>query len=262
MSLKTTPLHLIYPLPPMSLAPSIYSVIQPLLTNIHHFLSIKLTPTNYLIWRSQFLALLRGYYLLHFVDGTTQPPLQCLEDGSLNPAYAAWHKQDQLLLSWLFSSLTESVHAQVVGLDASRSVWQFLTSALASQFQARVMQLRLSLHSLKKGSDSRATYLLKAKSIADELALASKPVSEDDLVLYILGGLSFEYAAFVTWITTSDAPISVADLHGLLLNEEIRCQTATADLINATANLALTPRPTDNRNQNPNRGRGRGRQSS
>ncbi|GAV68517.1 UBN2_3 domain-containing protein [Cephalotus follicularis] len=99
------------------------SVIQPPISNIHHFLSIKLTSTNYLIWRSQLLAFLRGYDLLSFVDGTTQPPMKTLDDGSLNPAYTAWHKQDQLLLSWLFSSLTESIHAQVVGLDTSRSVW-------------------------------------------------------------------------------------------------------------------------------------------
>ncbi|GAV91717.1 UBN2 domain-containing protein, partial [Cephalotus follicularis] len=136
-------------------------------------------------------------------------------------------------------------------------VWQFLNSAFASQSQARIMQLRISLHSLKKGSDSMTTYLLKAKSIANELALASKPVSEDDMVLYILGGLSSKYAAFAISITSRAAPISVADLHGLLLNEETR-QISATDLANATANLALTQRPSNNRNQNQNRGRGRG----
>ncbi|GAV62985.1 UBN2 domain-containing protein, partial [Cephalotus follicularis] len=151
-----------------------------------------------------------------------------------------WHKQDHLLFSWIFSSLTESIHAQVVGLDTSRPVWQFLNSAFASQSQARIMKLCLSFHSLKKGADTMATYLLKAKSITDELALASKPVSGDDMVLYILGGLSSEYAAFVTLVTTHDSPISVVDLHGLLLNKEIRYQSSASDLINATANMALT----------------------
>ncbi|GAV62079.1 UBN2_3 domain-containing protein [Cephalotus follicularis] len=240
----------------------ISSVIQPP-SNIHHFLSIKLTSTNYLIWRSQLLALLRGYDLLSFVDGTTQPPMKTLDDGSPNLAYTAWQKQDQLLLSWLFSSLTESIYAQVVGLDTSRSVWKFLNSAFASQSQACIMQLRLSLHTLNKGADVMVTYLLKATSIADELVLALKPASDDDMVLYILGGLSSEYAVFVTSVTTRDSPISVVDLHGLLLNEEIRYQSSASDLINATANMALTQRPFDNRNQQQqqqhhSRGRGRG----
>ncbi|GAV81757.1 UBN2_3 domain-containing protein, partial [Cephalotus follicularis] len=194
------------------------------IANIHHFLSIKLNASNYLIWRSQFLALLRGYDLLSYVDGTAKPPPTQFDDGSSNPAYILWHKQDQLLLSWLLSSLTESVHAQVVGLQSSHAVWQYLSSAFSSQSQARILQLRLSLHSLKKGADSMASYLLKAKSISDELSLASKPVSDDDMVLYILGGLSSEYASLVTSITTRVAPISVADLHGFLLNEEIRIQ--------------------------------------
>ncbi|GAV70997.1 UBN2_3 domain-containing protein, partial [Cephalotus follicularis] len=99
-----------------------FSGIQPPISNIHHFLSIKLTSTNYLIWRSQLLALLRGYDILSLVDGTTQPLMKTMDDGSLNPECTAWHKQDQLLLSWLFSSLTESIHAQVVGIDTSRSV--------------------------------------------------------------------------------------------------------------------------------------------
>ncbi|GAV70717.1 UBN2_3 domain-containing protein, partial [Cephalotus follicularis] len=90
------------------------AIIQTPIANIHHFLSIKLNASNYLIWRSQFLALLRGYDLLSYVDGTTQPPPMQLDDGSPNPPYILWHKQDQLLLSWLLSSLTESVHAQVV----------------------------------------------------------------------------------------------------------------------------------------------------
>ncbi|GAV86549.1 UBN2 domain-containing protein [Cephalotus follicularis] len=124
------------------------------------------------------------------------------------------------------------------------------------------MQLRLSLHSLKKGADSMSSYLLKAKSISYDLSLASKPVSDDDMVLYILGGLSSEYASLVTSITTRVAPISVADLHGFLLNEEIRIQSSvTSDLVSATANMALTSCPSDNMNRdsrNYSRGRGRG----
>ncbi|GAV72778.1 UBN2_3 domain-containing protein, partial [Cephalotus follicularis] len=130
-----------------------------------------------------FLALLHGYDLLSYVDGTTQPPPTQLDDGTPNPAYILWHKQDQLLLSWLLSSLTESVHAQVVGLQSSHAVWKYLSSAFSSQSQARIMQLRLSLHSLKKGADSMSSYLLKAKSISDELSLASKPISDDDMIL-------------------------------------------------------------------------------
>ncbi|GAV68092.1 hypothetical protein CFOL_v3_11595 [Cephalotus follicularis] len=81
------------------------------------------------------------------------------------------------------------------------------------------MQLRLSLHSLKKGVDSMATNLLKAKFIFDEL----KPISDDDLVHYIMCGLTSEYIVFVASSTTGDSLIKTPDLHGLLHNEEMKC---------------------------------------
>ncbi|GAV59707.1 UBN2_3 domain-containing protein, partial [Cephalotus follicularis] len=194
-------------------------------TNIHHFLSIKLTSKNYLIWRSQFLPLLNGYDLMQFVDGSSSPPPRYLSSAPigipvLNPDFLAWYKQDQLLLSWILSSLTESVHAQVVGLTTSRAVWSALTVAFASPSQARVMQLRLDLHNVSKGADSVVVYLQKVKSISDALALASTPISDEDLIIYILGGLGDEYRAFVTSISTRGTSITLVDLHGLLLTEE------------------------------------------
>ncbi|GAV61819.1 LOW QUALITY PROTEIN: UBN2 domain-containing protein, partial [Cephalotus follicularis] len=152
-------------------------------TNIHHFLSIKLTSKNYLIWRSQFLPLLNGYDLM-FVDGFSSPPPLCLSSAPadihvLNPDFLAWYKQDQLLL--------------MVGLTTSHAVWSALAAAFASPSQARVMQLRLDLHNVSKGADSMAVYLQKVKSISDALALASTPVSDEDLIIYILGGLGDEY---------------------------------------------------------------------
>ncbi|GAV78240.1 hypothetical protein CFOL_v3_21708 [Cephalotus follicularis] len=68
-------------------------VVQPPVSHIHHFLSIKLTSTNYLIWRSQFLALLRGYDLRSFVDGSSQPPARLLPDGSQYPAYTLLNEE-------------------------------------------------------------------------------------------------------------------------------------------------------------------------
>ncbi|GAV68770.1 UBN2 domain-containing protein, partial [Cephalotus follicularis] len=172
-----------------------------------------------------------------------------------NPDFLPWYKQDQLLLSWILSSLTESVHAQVVGLTTSRTVWSALVAAFASPSQACVMYLCLDLHNVSKGADSMAVYLEKVKSISDALALASTPVSYEDLIIYILGGLGDEYRAFVTSISTRGTSITLADLHGLLLTEEIRAQSALMHLSNASANTATKTSNPDSR-QNCDRGHG------
>ncbi|KAJ8628397.1 hypothetical protein MRB53_021704 [Persea americana] len=197
------------------------------------------------------MPLLKGHNLMGFIDGTNPcPPIfvtAAKDDGSkskeddspsLNPDYVSWSRQYQLLLSWILSSLTEGDCAQVVGLSTSYEVWHHLATTYASTSKARIMQLRLQLHQLKKGADTMSEFLLKAKSIADQLAIALKPIDDDDLVLYILGGLGSESGPFVTSITTREAHIRLSDLHGLLLSEEIRVNGSQNDLQNITANVA------------------------
>ncbi|GAV75006.1 UBN2 domain-containing protein [Cephalotus follicularis] len=119
------------------------------------------------------------------------------------------------------------------------------TTAFASPSQARVLQLHLDLHNVSKGADSMANYLQKVKSISDALALASTPVSDEDLIIYILCGLGDEYRAFVTSISTRGTSITLADLHGLLLTEEIRAQSALMHLSNASTHTATKPNQPD-----------------
>ena len=97
--------------------------------NITHFLNIKLDKGKYLLWRSQFLPLLKLHNLEGLVDGTSPCPVRFLPSiekdaqPTINSEYTRWSKFDQMLLCWLISSLTEAVLAHVVGLTTSRAVW-------------------------------------------------------------------------------------------------------------------------------------------
>lgn len=68
--------------------------------------------------------------------------------------------------------------------------------------------------------------------------MAAKPVDDDGLILYILGGLGLDYGPFVTSITTRDAPTRLLDFHGLLLSEEIWVSWSQTDLQNIVDNVA------------------------
>lgn len=45
-----------------------------ILHQAHHYVSIKLTATNYLFWRAQLVPFLRGQNLYGFVDGSNACP--------------------------------------------------------------------------------------------------------------------------------------------------------------------------------------------
>ena len=74
-------------------------------TNVHHFntpISLKLKDNNFLVWKQQVLATLRGLELMHFLDGNVvlSEFLQNQNNQTQeNPAYGSYHKQDQLLVA-------------------------------------------------------------------------------------------------------------------------------------------------------------------
>lgn len=133
---------------------------------IHHLISVKLNNENCLLWLAQFPHLLQGYDLQGYVDGTYPCPARLLPNTTaINPEYTMWKKQDNVLLGWLLSSLSEPVLAQVIGLHTSQSVWEPLQKHFSSKSQSRILYLKRELQSMRKGNQTMAEYYLHAKKL-------------------------------------------------------------------------------------------------
>jgi gag-polypeptide of LTR copia-type len=124
-------------------------------TAFSYQLPIKLNNDNFLSWKFLILPHARGHDLLSFLDGTRQPPPSTisLSDGSTasNPDFITWTRQDQLLLAWLLSTISEAVVPQVVHCSTASELWKELHLRYSSQSLARVMDLKLQIQSLHKG---------------------------------------------------------------------------------------------------------------
>ncbi|CAA0831174.1 Unknown protein [Striga hermonthica] len=177
------------------------SFLQPI--QLHNqLISIKLTDENHLIWRQQVLTTVRGFGLEGFLDGTSEAPTRFIpgeEEGILqvNPEFTTWQRQDQLLASWLLSSLSESILISVVGMSSSSQIWKSLESSFSTQSKARTMHYRIQLQNLKKGTLSIREYVNKVKLCCDTLAAGGHKVTEQDQIMHILSGLGPEYDAVV-----------------------------------------------------------------
>lgn len=92
-----------------------------------------------------------------------------------------------------------SSFAEVLGLSSSKLVWDSLESIFQQQCQAKLDLLLDELQSLTKGTFSIEDYLLKIKTLADNLAAINHPVSESELVTPTLNGLpsTMEYQPVV-----------------------------------------------------------------
>lgn len=190
-------------------------------TKIQHLVSTKLDASNYLIWRAQFVALLRSHRLMKFVDGTYPCPPATLtvtiddagktDDGGKtntkkeedNPAHETWKQQDHTIISWIFSTLYDPILALVAHLETSAAIWTTIQGKLASKSQACTMQLQRDFRTIRKGESTMSDYLLKAKTLADNLATAGDPISDHAFQQIVLSGLDTSYDSIVTTLTAT-----------------------------------------------------------
>ncbi|KAH9680638.1 retrovirus-related pol polyprotein from transposon RE1 [Citrus sinensis] len=218
---------------------------------------IKLDQNNFILWRTQVLTTVKGNGLEGFINGDNKCPEQFLisesyiesvvstgGSRSINAEFVAWMKTDQLLLSWMMSSIQQNLLSTVIDCTTSKQLWETLTGMFISQSQARIQTLRMQIQTIKKGSMHMADYFAKVKRIADTLALAGKPVELGDLIMHVLTGLdSSDYESLVTAVLARGDKITLDELYALLLNHEIRIEQKrgkiTSDVMhNMTANVA------------------------
>jgi gag-polypeptide of LTR copia-type len=146
--------HVILPSASLSSSISLFAMAsssssQP--TAFSYELPLKLNHDNYLYWKFLILPHARGHDLLGFLDGSNPPPLTISgTDGYSvsNPAYTFWIRQDQLLLAWLLSSISEAVVSQVIHCTTSAELWNELHQCYSTHSLVSMMDLKMRLHSL------------------------------------------------------------------------------------------------------------------
>jgi hypothetical protein len=132
---------------------------------IHQAVTIRLTKTNFLLWRAQLLPHLCGAQLLGFLDGSNPAPPQQIASSIdpnaraiPNPAYDRWFNQDQQILSGLLSLMTEDVLGDVMTATSSKEAWDILNNMFSSASRARIVQIRMDLATIKKRDLSATDY--------------------------------------------------------------------------------------------------------
>uniref|UniRef100_A0A2N9GCL0 Integrase catalytic domain-containing protein n=1 Tax=Fagus sylvatica TaxID=28930 RepID=A0A2N9GCL0_FAGSY len=175
------------------------STLLPFNTLIH-MVTIKLSSSNYLLWKSQLLPLLESQELIGHVDGTLEPPPRFAPANSQTPniKHLAWKQTDQRLLSLLLSSLTEEAMAEVVGLTTSREVWIALENTFSHRSKAREIRLKDDLQLMKRSTRTVSEYARAFKTICDQLHAIGRAVDGTDKVHWFLHGLGLKFSSFST----------------------------------------------------------------
>ena len=120
--------------------------------NVNAQTQLKLTTTNYSVWRLQFTSLLFGYDLLGFVNDSKSCPLALITlldaaPPSPNPDHILWLKQDQLLLNVIIGSVSATLVQFISPSTTSRAAWITLEKTYVSHSRGRIMTHRQNLAS-------------------------------------------------------------------------------------------------------------------
>jgi hypothetical protein len=183
--------------------------------------SEKLARDNFLLWRAQFMPVLRGAQLMRYLDEKIEIPpekITILGDDKKaatvpNPEYLVWVAQDQQVVAYLLNSLTKGTLGHVATVETSTEAWKALSESFAAQSKAKVANLRYALRNTKKGSMTMSQYFSKMKKFADELASAGKVLEDEEIVSYILNALDSTYTPLVSSVISRMDAISVNDLY-------------------------------------------------
>jgi hypothetical protein len=185
----------------------------------------KLTRGNYSMWHAQVSSTLKGAQLANFIKPMTKPPSSYLEasetsekigkqvDPLPNPEYEKWVVKDQQVLSYLFSSLSKEVFAQVSSSTTAAELWAAIQVLQASQSRACVISTRMALAMASKGTTSVVDYFVKMKGLTDEMAVAGHKLEDEELMSYILMSLGEDFDPLMSAVTARVEPITVDELY-------------------------------------------------
>ena len=146
--------------------------------------------------------------------------------------------------------------AQIIGHNTSHSTWSTLEKTFTSSSRARIMQLRLELQTLKKGSMSMIDYMMKLKGILDSLVAITGSMSEQVQIRNLLTGLGANYNDVVTAINSRYDRISLETVHDMLLSYEHKLEQQNVVESIITTNYESSPNIGGGRKSNGGRGQG------
>nr|XP_051206009.1 uncharacterized protein LOC127320990 [Lolium perenne] len=215
--------------------------------------AVRLEVGNFNLWKGILLPNLAGAGLHRHLDATVTAPAKTITTGDgdkattvANPEYERWWIQDQRVIGLLLSSMEPDIANQLIGRVTAASVWKSVHDLYGAQSRANVRHIRRQLVSTRKEDLSAAAYMQKMKALADAMAVAGVPITDDELIDYIVIRLGSTYNAVTAPLTlgNSTEAISYATFYSNVLSfESLQAQQAHAEGWTSSVNTAMRPNP-------------------
>ncbi|RWV85925.1 hypothetical protein GW17_00052233 [Ensete ventricosum] len=160
-----------------------------------------------------------------YIDGSLScPPALVHVPGEPNPVpnstYKLWLHQDRLILQAIQAFVIGSIAPLVSSCATAVEVWTKLQTTLASRSRTRMLGLLSNLMAFKQEGSTVADNLQHIKLMIDDLTLIYHSLSNEEVLIYMLNGLSSKFKELAASLRARDSPISFEELYNKLTDYE------------------------------------------
>ncbi|KAM1677882.1 hypothetical protein ACFXTI_038146 [Malus domestica] len=160
--------------------------------------SKRLNGDNYTTWARGMHISLSAKNKLGFITGDIEEP-----SASKDPdAHASWRRCNDMILSWILSSLEPDLADSVLFSTTAKAVWDDLCERFSQSNGPRIFHLNREIATISQGSSSVSAYFTRLKGLWDELASYSDACScscgtkhDRQHLMQFLMGLNDSFAA-------------------------------------------------------------------
>ncbi|XP_019462962.1 PREDICTED: uncharacterized protein LOC109361889 [Lupinus angustifolius] len=195
--------------------------------------SSRLNGENYQPWSRAMLMALETKNKLEFVDGSLpRPPLN-------DPAFTAWKRCNNLVVSWLTQSIEPSIVQSVLWMENAKEIWDDLRERYYQGDIFQIFDLIGQIHSIKQGNQSISRFFTQIKGIWQQLENyrpiplceceikcschlipTMKKYRENDYVICFLRGLNDQFSPVRSQIMLLDPLPPINKVFSTLIQQE------------------------------------------
>ncbi|XP_015169970.1 uncharacterized protein [Solanum tuberosum] len=237
-------------------------------SSLHHLIasvSIKLKPSNYLIWRTQMLQLIQVMRLTYLIrdepktiiteEDTSSSDKNSGKTSDKGSENDDREEKDVLLRIWISGTLSEETMYLIVGYNTAKEMWETLKETYLQATKDKEFQLKQQLQTIRLGNKSTDEFLKEFKGICDGLAAIHKPVDEDSKVINFARGLGPKYKTFRTVMLGKPPYPTLNQLINALRGFDLR-EDDGEESQHVNHNTAFTAQQVNQNRSNNYRGRG------
>ncbi|KAE8713005.1 flocculation protein FLO11-like [Hibiscus syriacus] len=225
----------------------------------HVPIALEMENVQYTNWAELFKVHCRSHKVLHHIippkskDGeATEPTIFSQEEQEL------WDTLDATVVQWIYSTISTDLLNTVIEADVSAmTLWNRLRDLFQDNENSRAVSLEHEFNNTYlKDFSSISAYCQHLKTLSDQLKNVGAPVSNNRLVLRMVGGLTPAYKGVASVIRHKKVLPPFYEVRSMLALEETSMKEATTDDA-----MMVTNHDTDEISNHPPPGRARGKQN-